>query len=247
MVLCYTELVCLLRIFVQTDIRMPWEREARTDCFIDTIQCLTLQCFSIVVGGGLCLDFAFLACFLSGLFYMHTYIYISLDTCVRGLELQLSHLRNKWILLRLQTIVDLLARDRWNKEIMQVRPLMVASPSIKRQLAKVLKCLLITLHLRNIAIGVHLGHNLTAAMIIHSNVTPSGPEMVVHIPVEMVLTITTMVAGIRIAEVKIGTIIEILTVETITSILRELFLGQWGHLTKHRHHLMLPHLSLNRL
>jgi hypothetical protein len=103
---------------------------------------------------------------------------------------------------------------------------MVASPSIKRQLAKVLKCLLITLHLRNIAIGVHLGHNLTAAMIIHSNVTPSGTEMVVHIPVEMVLTITTMVAGIRIAEVKIGAIIEILTVETITSILRELFLGQ---------------------
>ena len=50
--------------------------------------------------------------------------------------------------------------------------------------------------------------------------------MVVRIPVEMVLTITTMAAGIRTAEVKIGTIIEILTVETITCILREFPLGE---------------------
>lgn len=71
-----------------------------------------------------------------------------------------------------------------------------------------------------------MGHKLTAATIIHSNVIPSETEMVVHIPVEMVLTITTMAAGIRTVEVKIGAIIEILTVETITCILRELFLGQ---------------------
>lgn len=97
-------------------------------------------------------------------------------------------------------------------------------PSINPQLVKVLKWFQITLLLRSIHIGVQSAHNLTAIMIIHSSVTPSGAEMAVHILVEMVLTITT-IGGIRTAAAKIGTLIEILTIETTTCILKGVSLG----------------------
>lgn len=105
-----------------------------------------------------------------------------------------------------------------------MHPLTVCT-SIRLQLVMVWKRLPLTLLPRSIHIRVDLGHNLTVVMIIRSsNVTTLGTEMAVHILVEMVLTITT-IGGIRTVEIKIGTLIEILTIETTRCILKEVSLG----------------------
>lgn len=66
---------------------------------------------------------------------------------------------------------------------------------------------------------------MVVTIILRNVVTHLGTAMVVHIRVEMVLTITAMETGvIKNVEIKIGMLIEISLVETTTCSLRELCL-----------------------